>query len=235
MSPISRFALGVLWVALAATGTLAQVTAEATVPTPSSDFSKEPYVIEMMHTRTRYEANGLSSRELVAQVKIQSETALRQFGLLRMAYASKFETANLEYVRVRKPSGELIETPTAEAQDVDSEVSREAPMYTDQREKHLAVKALAVGDILEYRVTWKGHDVLAPGHFWMDDNFVKGAVSLDEQIEIDVPRDVPVKLLSGRVTPVVKEKDDRRIYTLEQASFKGYEPETEGVWEKGVG
>jgi len=39
-------------------------------------------------------------------------------------------------------------------------------MYTDEREKHLAIKSLSVGDILEAHFRWTVHDPIAPGHFW---------------------------------------------------------------------
>ena len=56
---------------------------------------------------------------------------------------ASFESLDLLEVKVRKPDGSVVETPASESQEVDSAVSREAPMYTDQREKHIAVKALA--------------------------------------------------------------------------------------------
>ena len=40
----------------------------------------------------------------------------------------------------------FVETPASDIQEVDSAVSREAPMYTDQRERHIAIKSLSVGD-----------------------------------------------------------------------------------------
>ena len=70
------------------------------------------------------------------------------------------------YVRVRKPDGTVVETPASDVQDLDSQVSRAAPMYTDQKEKHIAVKSLAARDVLEFRIRWTVQTPLALGYFW---------------------------------------------------------------------
>jgi tetratricopeptide (TPR) repeat protein len=200
-----------------------------------SEFSKEAYVFEMLHTGVRFEADGTGSREITARIRVQSEAATHEMGLLRFAYASTFEALSVDYVRVRKPDGTVVVTPASDVQEVDSEVSRQAPMYTDEREKHIAVKALGTGDVLEYHLVWKVHDALAPGHFWIMYNFVRGAICLDEQIEVDVPKDLPVKFTSGAIAPVIKDASARRVYTLHSTNLSRAEDDGEGAWEKGVG
>jgi tetratricopeptide (TPR) repeat protein len=203
--------------------------------TPQDDFSKEAYVFELLHTHIRFEADGTGSREMTGRIRVQSEAATHELGLLRFSYASTFESINIDYVRVHKPDGTLVVTPASDVQEVDSEVSRQAPMYTDQREKHVAVKALGSGDVLEYHIVWTVHDALAPGHFWISDNFVRNAICLNEQIDVDVPKDVPIKLLSGAITPTIKDAGTRRVYTLHNTNLIRAENENEGAWEKGIG
>ena len=60
-------------------------------------------------------------------------------------------------------------------------------MYTDQREKHVAIKSLSVGDVLEASFRWNVHDAMAPNHFWLDHNYERTGICLKEMIEIDVP------------------------------------------------
>jgi transglutaminase-like putative cysteine protease len=189
----------------------------------------------MVHTRVRLEADGTGSRELTGRIRVQGESAIRELGLLRFAYASSFEALNIDYIRVRKPDGTVVSTPATDVQDLDSEVSRQAPMYTDEREEHIAVKTLAVGDTLEYHLVWTVHDALAPGHFWFYDNFLRDQICLDEEIVVDVPRDTPVKFSSGASVPVIKDIDKRRIYTLHNENLKLPENESEWAWEKSVG
>src|SRR5215813_11042498 len=114
----------------------------ATTKKPAEDLhAKEPYVMEFLSNKVRYESGGKGSRELTFRLGVKSESAVREFGLLVYPFASSFESIEILYVRVRKPDGAVVETPSSEAQELDSAVSREAPMYTDGREKHLAVKS----------------------------------------------------------------------------------------------
>jgi Domain of Unknown Function with PDB structure (DUF3857) len=130
-----------------------------------SKYAGESYVIEKIHTTYRFEDDGKGQRELAVRVHVQSESAVRELGVLIYPYSSSFESLDFLATRVRKPDGTMIETPAEDVQDLDSAVSRAAPMYTDQREKHIAVKSLAVGDTLEIQLRWTIHDAVAPGHF----------------------------------------------------------------------
>jgi len=227
-----RLAASVLCLVAFPSAVLSQVVRQMT---PQDDFSKEAYVLEMLHTRVRFESDGTGSRELTGRIRVQSEAAIHDLGLLRFSYASTFESINIDYVRVRKPDGTVVVTPASDVQEVDSEVSRQAPMYTDQREKHIAVKALGSGDVLEYHIVWMVHDAVAPGHFWISDNSVRDAICLDEQIDVDVPKDMPIKFSSGAITPTIKDEGARRVYTLHNTNLVRAKDEREGAWEKGIG
>ena len=50
-----------------------------------------------------------------------------------------------------KPDGSVVETPASDVLEVTPDISRQAPSYSDLKEKQVAVKGLQVGDILEYR------------------------------------------------------------------------------------
>src|ERR1700693_353192 len=227
-----RLAASVLCLGVCASALFSQTV---TPVTTQSEFPKEAYIFEMLHTRVRFEADGTGSREVTARIRVQSEAATHELGLLRFSYASTFEALTIDYVRVHKPDGTVVVTPAKDVQEVDSEVSRQAPMYTDEREKHIAVKALGTGDVLEYHLVWKVHDAVAPGHFWVMDSFVRGAICLDEQIEVDVPKNLPVKFSSGAIAPVINDEGPWRVYTLHSTNLSPAEDDSEGAWEKGAG
>ena len=196
------------------------------------DYSKEPYVFDLIQTKARFDADGKVQREAMTRVRIQSESAVRDLGLLAYPFASSFETLDVVYVRVRKPDGTVIETPASDVQEIDSPVSREAPMYSDQREKHVAVKSLAVGDILETDVRWTMHDAIAPGHFWYDDSFFRAGICLKEILQLDLPRAVAAKVDYKEPKPKVEDSAERRVYTFETAHLKKDEESKIPDWEK---
>lgn len=195
-------------------------------------YASEPYVIESLQSRVRFEADGKGQRDFSLRARVQSESAVRDFGLLVYPYVPSFENLEVVYARVRKPDGTTVETPASDMQELDSAVSREAPMYTDQREKHIAVKSLAVGDVLELALRWKVHDAVAPGHFWYDDNFFHAGICLAEELTIDVPSSVAVKFSKVNPAPEIQEKNGRVMYTFHTSHLKREEDEKIPGWEK---
>jgi transglutaminase-like putative cysteine protease/tetratricopeptide (TPR) repeat protein len=206
--------------------------AEPTISGVAADYSKETYVVELLQLRARFEADGRGWRELTIRARVQSESAVRDLGLLVYPYASSFETLEVVYARARKPDGSVVETPASDVQDLDSAVSREAPMYTDGREKHVVVKALSPGDILEAQFRWTVHDAMVPGHFWMDRPYFRSGICLKEVVELDVPAAVPVKLHYTDPKPTTRDEGDRRIYRFETAHLKKDPPDLTPEWEK---
>jgi len=79
---------------------------------------------------------------------------------------------------VRKPDDSLVVSPPENFQDMPADVTREAPFYSDIQEKHVAVKGLGPGDVLEYRVHWQRTKPLAPGQFWLEYNFAHDGIVL---------------------------------------------------------
>jgi Domain of Unknown Function with PDB structure (DUF3857) len=93
-------------------------------------------------------------------------------------------------------------------------------MYSDVHEKHVPVKALGVGDVLEYLVCYRIVKPPVPGQFWFEYTFFKNTISKDEELEISVPRDKYVKVSSRELQARVKDENSRRTYTWKTANLK---------------
>ena len=199
---------------------------------PADSDANEPYVVEFFQNKYRFEADGKGYRDLTLRVRVKSENAIRDFGVLVYPFASSFESLNVVYARVRKADGTVVETPASEIQELDSAVTREAPMYTDEREKHIAIKGLSVGDLLETNVRWTIHDPIASGKFWFDHEYFRAGTCLKEILEVDLPRDVQVQVRNSDPQPVIHEEGDRRLYRFEASNRKRPEVSKIPDWEK---
>ena len=104
------------------------------------DYSQEAAVIEMMSTKLSFDNDGKSTREQTSRVRVQTDAGVKQWGLLSFPFQSATQTVEVDYVRVRKADGTTVVTPAENVQDLDSEITRSAPFYSDLREKHVAVK-----------------------------------------------------------------------------------------------
>src|ERR1700674_4858339 len=195
-------------------GTAAEKAAEATKPDGKTpDYSQESFVIEQMHSHYRFEADGTGRKETKARIRVQSEAGVQQWGQLQEGYNSANERVEIPYVRVLKEDGSVVKAGDDAVQDLSAPVEREAPVYTDYRQKHITVPGLRPGEVLEYDMVTVIHTPLAAGQFWADYEFDKTNISLDETVDVDVPagRTLKLKCKPG-FDPKVTEENGRRTY-----------------------
>ncbi|MGA7646487.1 MAG: DUF3857 domain-containing protein [Terriglobales bacterium] len=180
---------------------------------PSNANAEEAAVFERILNRVRFENDGTEVNETEAVIRIQSQAGVEEFGQLVFGYSSATEKLEVEYVRVRKPDGQVVVTPESTAQDFAPDVLKEAPMYSDYRQRHISVAALRPGDTLEYRTVTRSITPLATGNFWYEATFPKGVVVNEDRLEINVPKAREVKLKSPTRSPEIQDDGDRRTYT----------------------
>src|ERR1700675_2481446 len=106
-------------------------------PDTKPDYSKEAFVVEQTSARIVFENDGTGRRESSARIRIQSDAGVQRYGLLAFSYQSSTESLDIDYVRVQKPDGTVVPTPAENTQDMAAEITREAPFYSDLREKHV--------------------------------------------------------------------------------------------------
>ncbi len=199
--------------AASSSATSAPAKSTATPAKTSADYPQEAYVIEKFRTAYRFEADGTGTREIYARVKVQSEAGVNLWGQLVQGYNSANERVEYSYVRVLKSDGRTVTADASAIQDLTPPFERVAPVYTDYRQKQVTVPGLTPGDTLEYDVVTTTFKPLAPGQFWMEYDFDKTDIVLNEQLEVSVPKDrkPKVKTQPGD-DPKISEENGRTIY-----------------------
>jgi tetratricopeptide (TPR) repeat protein len=178
---------------------------------PPADYSKEPYVIEQALYKLKVENDGTSTFDAAVRVHVQSQAGLQDFGVLQFGYASATSTLDVQSVRVTKPDHRIVQTPPENILDQPAQITREAPFYSDLKEKQVAVKGLEVGDTLEYAYRERVTMPLAPGEYWFQHSFIRVGVVLQEELEVSVPLDRYLSANSSTVHPTVTEKGAYRV------------------------
>src|ERR1700746_3162745 len=193
--------------------TMPAAAAAAKAAEEKKDYSQESLVIEQVLTRFRCETAGTGRKETIARVRVQSEAGVEQWGQIMVGYNSANERVEIPYVRVLKKDGSVVTAPADSVQDLSAPIEREAPVYTDYRQKHITVPGLRHGEVLEYDVATVIHTALAPGQFWTEFDFDKNNIVLDEELEVDIPKGRSIKLkVKPGVEPKTTEENGRRIY-----------------------
>jgi tetratricopeptide (TPR) repeat protein len=219
------FSFGIVWAQQAPSTTpqpAGQTPPSSAQPTPGkdanqsgpaqapADYSQQAFVIEYFKESMRFENDGAGVDETEARIKIISESGVQSLGQLKIGYSALSDKLDIDYVRVRKADGTVVLAQESAVQDM---TFPDAPVYTDYHEKHISVPSLRPGDVLEYRFVRTIVQPLTPGQFWASYSFRDKGIVLDEQLEINVPKDRQITLKTKTsYTPTVSDEGDRRIY-----------------------
>jgi len=114
---VSHALVCALFVALLV-GSIPRLSAQApNPPKPGVNQADEAAILERILNRVRFENDGTEVSETEAVMLIQSQAGVEEFGQLIFGYSSATENLDVEYVRVRKPDGQVVVTPESTAQD----------------------------------------------------------------------------------------------------------------------
>ena len=80
------------------------------------DYSQEAVVVEQVSTTYRFEKDGTGQRELNLRVKVQSDAGVERFGQLIFGYSSANEKLDMDFVRVRKADGTVVNAAATDIQ-----------------------------------------------------------------------------------------------------------------------
>src|SRR6185312_3545926 len=177
-------------------------------------YRNEAIVFEKNETTYRMRADGTGERDVHVVLRIQSQGAAQQFGVLAFGYASAYETPTIKLVRVHKADGSIVDTPPGDAIDMPAEITRQAPLYSDLKEKHLPVRSLSVGDTLDYEMDTTIDKPEDPGQFWGTEHFTPPGtvVVLHEVLTLEFPAGKYVQVWSPNHQPSISEQNGMRVY-----------------------
>jgi tetratricopeptide (TPR) repeat protein len=165
-------------------------------------------------------ADGTGVMEQTIAGRIQSESGLKQVGVLAVPFASKSQHVEWVYARVKHADGTVVETPVSSAIEVTEQVTREAPFYSDLKESQLPLKDLRVGDTLEWQARVVMTTAEAEGNFWGQESFARGAVVLEQTVEVDAPKDIYLNAWGKTVKPAETINGDTQIWRWTNAELK---------------
>jgi tetratricopeptide (TPR) repeat protein/transglutaminase-like putative cysteine protease len=185
-----------------------------------SDYSQEPFVIEQYYTTASFENDGTGVRDLAVRIRVQSEVGVQQLGELVFGFNSANEQMDVRYARVRKSDGTVVTAGPDAVKEMTSSVERDAPVYTDYKEKHITIPGLAPGETLEYEIVTRMTSPLASGEFWFDHNFIDDGIVLDERLDMTVPAGRAVKLESPNFPYGKTAEAGHTVYRWKRANLK---------------
>jgi tetratricopeptide (TPR) repeat protein len=186
---------------------------------PAADYSNESVVIEKFVTTIRFENDGTGEREQQLRARVQNQTGVQQLGELIFPYNEANEKVELRHLRVEKKDGTIATATEKDEKDLTTPVARDAPVYTDLKEKHITVPALAPGVVVDYDVVTHIVKPLAPNEVWYKHRFAQQIIVLDERLAINVPAARKINLHSTDPNFTKEARGGRVIYRWKRAQL----------------
>ena len=200
-----------------------QPPAHPASPSAKPDYAGESFVFEQLSRIYRYAADGTGSKEISGVIAIHNQAAVKALSIIPFDFASSSEHIEIDYVRVRHADGSIVSTPATDAQELPTEVTRQAPFYSDLKQEQIPVRSLQPGDHLEYKLRIVRTKPESTGHLWGSESFYlpsSGAVVLSESVELHVPKASFVQVWSPKYKPTLTETADEHIYRWHSAQLE---------------
>ena len=187
-------------------------THSVAAPQSSPDYAQEPFIIEKYYSTARFENDGTGERDLNVRIRVQSDAGLQALGELVFGYSEANEKMEVRSVVVHKADGTNVTAGPDAIKETTAPIARDAPVYTDYKEKHITVPSLRPGDTLEYSIATQIVKAFAPNQFWFEHNFLEGTIVLDEQLELNIPKGRAINLQSPEFRFEKADSGERTIY-----------------------
>ncbi|HXE07781.1 MAG TPA: DUF3857 domain-containing protein [Acidobacteriaceae bacterium] len=192
--------------------------------TPASpSLAAEPYYFKTWSSIASMHADGTGTLTQTFSVVVQSEAALRDFGVASLVYSTQSQHAEFVYARVVHPDGSVQETPLSSAFEQPVAVTQQAPEYSDLKSKQLPIRSLRIGDTVEWQVRFVTDHPEVPNQFWGQDTFLRNVVVLDETYELHIPSGLHLTVWTNPrsgVTPTESDANGEHIYRWHRTDLK---------------
>ncbi len=176
-------------------------------------YAAEPTVIERNDREVSVAADGNGSEQQTIVIRVQTEAAVKELGVVSFTFASASQHVDIDYVRVRHPDGSIVDTPVSDALEMPTEIMRQAPFYSDLKQKQIPVRGLRPGDRLEWSIRLVRSKAEAPGRFWGISAFTgKERVALAESFTLRLPGSIPSTVWSPKLAAKMTEEGRERVY-----------------------
>jgi tetratricopeptide (TPR) repeat protein len=183
-------------------------------PTRPDQYRDEALIWEHYDTTIHMHADGTGDRILHVTARLQSEGAVGQLSVIQVGFASAYETGIIDYLRVRKPDGTIVETPVADAIEMLAPVTTIPPLYSDLKVKQLPVRSLSAGDVIDYQLRTVRTKAEVADQFWGAEHFLRDAgVVLSQTLTLEVPADTYVQVWDPNHSTTPKQHDGVRTYS----------------------
>jgi transglutaminase-like putative cysteine protease len=180
-----------------------------------ADHVDDDYVYLLDDGVVRFEADGRGSRTYRQVIQILNQDGAEAWGEQSFSYSSGSERLTVNWIRVLKPSGEVISAQPAHEQESLSPVALEAPVYSDEKIRRVTLSGVAPGTLVDWSYTVERLKSLVPGDYYSAWRVTTGLLTRRSRLIVDVPASVTPRIQEQNVHFKRQEAEShgRRVYT----------------------
>lgn len=180
-----------------------------------AEYEDEDYIYLLDDGVVRFEVDGRGSRTYRQVIQILNQDGAEAWGEQSFSYSSGSERLTINWIRVLKPSGEVISGQPAHEQESLAPVAFDAPVYSDQKVRRVTLSGVAPGTLVDWSYTVERLKPLVPGDYYSPWSVTTGLLTRRSRLLIDVPASVTPRIQEQnvrfkRVETVAR---GRRVYT----------------------
>lgn len=192
-----------------------------------ADYVDDDYVYLLDDGVIRFEADGRGSRTYRQVVQILTQDGAEAWGEQSFSYSGGSERLTVNWIRVVKPSGEVISAQPAHEQESLAPVALEAPVYSDQRVRRVTLSGVAPGTLVDWSYTIERVKPLVSRDYHTAWRVTTGRLTRRSRFIVDVPASITprIKEENVRFRRKTVEANGRRVYTWATADVQKVEPE----------
>ena len=178
-------------------------------------YPEESSVLLLDDGVVRYEADGRSVRTFRQVVQVLTESAVERYEEHSFSYAPKHQRLTVNWIRVVRPSGEVVSKAPTQLQDADVPATMGDPVYSDRKVRRASLTGVAPGTIVDYSYTVEELKPYLAGDFQDSWSVTTGVPTLRSRYVVDVPATLPLRLRERNLDFARQERvvGGRRIYT----------------------
>ncbi|HEY7192246.1 MAG TPA: DUF3857 and transglutaminase domain-containing protein [Gemmatimonadales bacterium] len=180
-----------------------------------ADYADDDYVFLLDDGVIRFEADGRSSRTYRQVIQILNQDGAEAWGEQSFSYSSGSEKLTINWIRVVKPTGEVISAKPAHEQESLAPVAFDAPVYSDQKVRRVTLSGVAPGTLVDWSYTVERVKPLVPGDYYTGWRVTTGLLTRRSRLIVDVPATVTPRIHEENVhfKRLDVESRGRRVYT----------------------
>ena len=181
----------------------------------SAAYPEQASVLLLDDGVVKVEQDGRSRTTWRQVVQILRDRAAQQYQEREFTYEPDRQHSTVNWVRVLKPSGEIISSQPAHSQESDLPASMVNPVYVHRRALRMSLTGVAPGTIVDISWTYDDTSPYRPGDFYQSWDVTAGTTVRRSRFVVDVPKDLDLHIVEHNLNFARRDAagGERRVYT----------------------